>query len=36
LRKSSFGILATDRLTNRQTDGQAHRVKPLSLLRAAA
>jgi len=31
-----FWILATDRLTDRQTDGQARCIKPLSLSRAAA
>jgi len=28
--------LATDRQTNKQTDGQLQRIKPLSLSRAAA
>ena len=31
-----FGILATDRQTDRQTDGQHRCTKPLSLSRAAA
>ena len=31
-----FGILATNRQTDRRTDGQARRMKPLSLSRAAA
>ena len=38
--KIAFCILATDRQadkwTNRETDGQAHRIKPISLSRAAA
>ena len=31
-----FCILATNRQTDRRTDGQARRMKPLSLSRAAA
>jgi len=31
-----FCILATDRQTDKQTDGQHRRTKPLSLSRAAA
>jgi len=36
LRKSRFCILATDRQTDKRTDGQARCMKPLSLSQAAA